>query len=72
MKGDLIETFKIINGISNYDRRFFNISSRIGNLLSTQISNIKSTNQSDVLLIEKYILEQIAESDESKNSIKED
>ena len=26
MKGDLIKTFKIINDISYYDRKFFNIS----------------------------------------------
>ena len=25
MRGDLIEIFKIINGISNYDRHFFSI-----------------------------------------------
>ena len=61
MKGDLIETFRIINGISNYDRHFFNISLRSGNLLSEQISKTKSTNQLDIffffffffLLIEK-------------------
>ena len=47
MKSDLIETFKIINGISNYGRHFFNISPQTGNLLSRQISKTKSTNQLD-------------------------
>ena len=49
MKVDLIETFKIINGISNYGRHFFNISPRTGNFLSRQISKTKSTNQLDFL-----------------------
>ena len=31
MRGDVMETFKIINGISNYDGHFFNISHRKGN-----------------------------------------
>ena len=35
---DQIETFRIINGISNYDRLFINISPQIGNLLSREIS----------------------------------
>ena len=41
------ETFKIIHGISNYGRHFFNISSQTGNLLTTQISKTKSVNQLD-------------------------
>ena len=45
MRDDLIKTFKIINGISNYGRHFFSISLRTGNLLSRQISKTKSTNQ---------------------------
>ena len=45
MRSDLIETFKIINEISNYRRHFFNISPQTENLLSRQISKIKSTNQ---------------------------
>ena len=44
-KSDLIETLKIINRISNYDRHNFNISSRITNLLSRQILKTKSINQ---------------------------
>ena len=32
MRGDLIETFKIINGISNYARYFFNLSHRFQKL----------------------------------------
>ena len=47
MRGDLIETFKIINGISKYGTSFFNISQRTGNLVSRQISKTKSTNQLD-------------------------
>ena len=47
MRGDLIETFKIINGISKYGNEFFNISERTGNLLSRQISKTKSTKQLD-------------------------
>ena len=34
MRGYLIENFKIINVISNYDRHFFNISPQSGNLMS--------------------------------------
>ena len=45
MRGDLIETFKIINGISNYGRHFLNISPQTGNLLSRHISRMKSINQ---------------------------
>ena len=41
MSGDLTETFKIINRISNYGRHFFNIF-QTGNLLSRKISK---TNQ---------------------------
>ena len=47
MRGDLIETFKIGNEISNYGRYFFNISPQSGNLLSKQISKTKSTHQLD-------------------------
>ena len=48
MKGDLIETFKIIKGISNYGGYFFlDISPQTGNLLSMQISKTKSINQLD-------------------------
>ena len=36
MRGDLIETFKILNGFSNYGKEFFNLSERTGNLLSRQ------------------------------------
>ena len=35
MRGDLIECFKILNGISNYGRPFFNVSNRTNNLVST-------------------------------------
>ena len=45
MKWDLIGTFKMINGISNYGRYFFNISLWTGNLL--QISKTKSTHELD-------------------------
>ena len=31
MRGDLNETFKMINGIFNYGRRFFNIFPQSGN-----------------------------------------
>lgn len=47
MRGDLIETFKILNGFSKYGAQFFNISPRTGNLLSRQISKTKSTKQLD-------------------------
>ena len=33
MRGDLIETFKILNGFSNYGSQFFNLSDRTQNLL---------------------------------------
>ena len=46
-RGDLMETFKVVNGISNYGRHFFNISPRTGNLLSRQILKTKSTKQLD-------------------------
>ena len=54
IRGDLIETFKIIRKISNSGRHFFNISPQTGNLLSRQIS--KTTKLLDFLLIELYIL----------------
>ena len=47
MREDLIETFKIIGGISNYGRYFFNISSQTGNVLSRQILKSKSSHQLD-------------------------
>ena len=37
MRGDIIKTFKMINGISHYGRHFLNISLRTENLLSRQI-----------------------------------
>ena len=33
MRGDLIETFKILNGLNNYGTSFFNLSSRTNNLV---------------------------------------
>ena len=45
MKGDLIETFKIINGISYNGRCLFYISLRMGNLLSRQISKMIFSNE---------------------------
>ena len=44
MTGDLIETLKIMNVISNHSKHFFNISSWTGNLLSRK--SLK-TNQMD-------------------------
>ena len=35
MRGDLIETFKLINGISNNSQLYFNYSPQNGNLLSS-------------------------------------
>ena len=52
MSGDLIETFNIINGISNYRWHFVNIFPWTGNLLSWQIWITKSAYQLDFLLIE--------------------
>ena len=42
MRGDLIETFKILNSFSNYGKQFFNISDRTTNLLyrSSKLTNI--------------------------------
>ena len=34
MRGDLIETFKILNDFNNYGRNFFNVSDRTNNLIS--------------------------------------
>ena len=42
MRSDLIETFKIINEISNEGGHFKNISPQTGNLLSSLISKTKS------------------------------
>ena len=42
-----IETYKILNGVSNYGEAFFNISPRTGNLVSRQIAKTKSSNQLD-------------------------
>jgi hypothetical protein len=47
MRGDLIETFKILNGINNYGSQFFNVSHRTGNLTSRPISKTKTTRQLD-------------------------
>ena len=47
MKANLIETFKILNGIANYGWNFFSISLWIVNLLSKQISKTESSNQLD-------------------------
>lgn len=47
MRGDLIETFKILNNKNNYGSEFFNVSSRTGNLLSRSISKTKTTKQLD-------------------------
>ena len=34
MRGDLIETFKILNDFNNYGKHFFNLSERTGNLVA--------------------------------------
>ena len=34
MRGDLIETFKIINGLNDYGAHFFNLSIRTSNLVA--------------------------------------
>lgn len=47
MRGDLIETFKILNGSSKYGAEFYNISPRTGHLVSRQISKTKSNKQLD-------------------------
>jgi hypothetical protein len=47
MRGDLIETFKIISGVSQYGSTLFNISERTGNLVSRQKSKTKSARQLD-------------------------
>ena len=52
MRGDLIETFKILNDKNNYGKDFLNVSSRTGNLLSRPISQTKTTKQLDFFLIE--------------------
>ena len=39
MRGDLIETFKILNGFNNYGKEFFNLSERTGNLVSRQVKS---------------------------------
>ena len=45
MRGDLNETFKMIDGISTNGWFFFNISPRNGNIQSRQISKNKSIKQ---------------------------
>ena len=45
MRGNLIETYKMISVISNHGRHFFNISPRTGYLLSRQISKPEYINQ---------------------------
>ena len=47
MRGDLIETFKILKGLTHYGTNFFNISPRTGNLVAREISKTKSTKQLD-------------------------
>ena len=34
MRGDLIESFKILNGLNNYGNSFFNLSCRTNNLVA--------------------------------------
>ena len=48
MRGNLIETFKITNGISKIGKHFFDISPQTGNLPSRQIFKTNSTNQLDL------------------------
>ena len=55
MREDLTETFKIINGISNYGRHSLNISSQNANLLWRQILKTKSINQLDYFLLIRVI-----------------
>ena len=58
MNGDLIETFKISYGVSNYGRHFFQYFSLNWEL--TVKTDFKSTNQLDFLA--NMFLEKIAES----------
>ena len=67
MRGDPIEAFKIINGICNYGRHFYNISPWTGNLLSRQISKRKSTNQLEFWQIVSYIFLEESETSYNKN-----
>ena len=72
MRGDLIETFKIINGISNYDIHSFNISPLTGNLLSSEILKTKSINQLDLLIYKQiYFSKKLFNLIKSNSSVKE-
>ena len=56
MRGDVIETFKIINGIYNYGRHFFSTFPWIRNLLSKQISKIDSFANSDIFFGTNFLI----------------
>ena len=70
MRGDLIETFKIISGISNYVRHFFKISPRIENLLSWQISKTKSTYQLEFFANSNIFLKKLPNQIKNSNRVK--
>ena len=66
MKGDLIETLKIITDISRYRIHFSNISPQAQNLLSRDIPKSKSIYHMDFLqrlIISNLFLKQIAKKD---------
>ena len=63
VRDDLMEAFKVINGISNYGRHLFNFSPKTGNLLSRQISKAMSTYQLDFF---SHSFRTIAESDKKQ------
>ena len=54
LRGDLIEVFKILNGLCDYGEHFFNVSERTGNLL---LSNERSVN--NVAACEDYFANRI-------------
>ena len=68
-RSDLIETFRIINGISHYGDIFFKyISPWTWNSITGKISKAKFNNHLNFLRIEKYniFLEQIPLSDQEQ------
>ena len=70
MRGDLIETFKIIKGIFNYSLHFFNVSPRNTSLLSRQFSPTKSTHRLDPFAYRvKYFKNKLSNQIKNSNSV---
>ena len=70
MRGDLIETFKILNKKNNYGANFFNLSGRTSNLLSRP-GKVNNTDFFSERVIKYYNkLPEVTKRKETVNSLK--